>query len=539
MKGLRALHRLCLTGTPIENRPAELWSLFDFLMPGHLGAHGAFVRTFEEPILAGDATAAERLRRRVGPFLLRRLKQDVAKDLPEKIELRAWCELTAEQAALYRQVLDGSLPTTEALARGERVNFATSILPILTRLQQVCDHPAIVEPDGATPVTDGRSEKFDLALQEIEEVAELGEKVLVFSHFLRMLDLLGLALDRRGIGHVRLDGSTEDRQDVVDQFGQDDGLTVALCSLQATGYGVNLQAANHVVHVDRWWNPALEDQATARDPPHRATEDRSSSTGCWSAARSRSGSTGCWSASVGWPTMWSAARPGPTPRGRPRSCWRSCGRSRPTWRAGRRIGAASVDEGRRAMDVTFFATAEELRHWFEAHHDTATELWIGFHKKGAGKPGVTYPEAVDEALCFGWIDGVRRSLDETSYSNRFTPRRRSSNWSGVNLKRVEELTALGRMRPAGIRAHAARDRRAAEYSYESADRGLGQEYEERFRSHPAAWEYFQAQPPSYRRTASWWVMSAKREETRQRRLATLIEDSANGQRIALLRRTAR
>ena len=274
MKGLTALHRLCLTGTPVENRPAELWSLMDFLLPGHLGDHGRFVRTVEQPILDGDETVAAELAARVGPFLLRRLKEDVAPDLPEKVELRAWCGLTAEQAALYQRVLGGFNPTTDALARGEQVSFPTGILPILTRLQQVCDHPALLEEPGVgTPmVIEGRSEKFDLALERIEDVAELGEKVIVFSHYLGMLDLLGTALDARGIRFVRIDGGTKDRQGLVDRLGREDDLTVALCSLQATGYGINLQTANHVIHVDRWWNPALEDQATAR--AHRIGQNR-------------------------------------------------------------------------------------------------------------------------------------------------------------------------------------------------------------------------------------------------------------------------
>ncbi len=149
---------------------------------------------------------------------------------------------------------------------------------------------------------------------------------------------------------------------------------------------------------------------------------------------------------------------------------------------------------------------------------------------------MTWPEAVDEALCFGWIDGVRKSIDETSYANRFTPRKSRSTWSAVNIKRVRELVAEGRMRPAGLRAFAARaDDKSGTYSYEQRDAvELGDAYERQFRAKHAAWDFFQAQAPSYRKAAIWWVVSAKKEETRQRRLTALIDDSAAGRRIASL-----
>jgi uncharacterized protein YdeI (YjbR/CyaY-like superfamily) len=186
--------------------------------------------------------------------------------------------------------------------------------------------------------------------------------------------------------------------------------------------------------------------------------------------------------------------------------------------------------------ATFFATPVELRAWLEANHAQASELWVGFHKKGSGLPSMTWPEAVDEALCFGWIDGVRKSIDETSYANRFTPRKSRSTWSAVNIKRVRELVAEGRMRPAGLRAFAARaDDKSGTYSYEQRDAvELGDAYERQFRAKHAAWDFFQAQAPSYRKAAIWWVVSAKKEETRQRRLTALIDDSAAGRRIASL-----
>ncbi|MGE5234059.1 MAG: YdeI/OmpD-associated family protein [Acidobacteriota bacterium] len=186
---------------------------------------------------------------------------------------------------------------------------------------------------------------------------------------------------------------------------------------------------------------------------------------------------------------------------------------------------------------TFFATPADLRAWFEAHHEDTPELWVGFHKRATGKPSVTWPEAVDEALCFGWIDGVRKSLGEESYMIRFTPRRARSVWSAVNLRRIEELRRLGRLRPAGLRALEERDlKRSGLYSYESRPQKLDEGLEKELRANRRAWEYFSAQPPWYRRTAAFWVMSAQREETRLRRLATLIRDCAAGRRIGPLSR---
>lgn len=181
------------------------------------------------------------------------------------------------------------------------------------------------------------------------------------------------------------------------------------------------------------------------------------------------------------------------------------------------------------MKPTFFATREKFRAWLEKHHDTTPELLVGFYKKGSGKPSITWPEAVDQALCFGWIDGVRRSLDDERYTNRFTPRTPRSNWSARNIKRAKELIDLGLMHPAGLKAFEARTEvRSGVYSYEQRHSvELDQAYERRFRRNKKAWEYFTSKAPSYRTTAVYWVMSAKKEETRERRLATLIEDSAH------------
>ncbi len=194
------------------------------------------------------------------------------------------------------------------------------------------------------------------------------------------------------------------------------------------------------------------------------------------------------------------------------------------------------------MKPVFFATPEEFRAWLDAHHGSATELLMGLYKKGSGRPSITWPEAVDEALCFGWIDGVRQRIDDASYMNRFTPRKPNSNWSAVNVRRAEELNQQRRMRAAGLKAfRERREDKTATYSYEQRHQAkLDPVQERKFRSKKRAWEWFQTQPEGYRTTAVYWVMSAKRPETRERRLDTLIEDSAKGRRVQPLRpRTGR
>jgi uncharacterized protein YdeI (YjbR/CyaY-like superfamily) len=188
------------------------------------------------------------------------------------------------------------------------------------------------------------------------------------------------------------------------------------------------------------------------------------------------------------------------------------------------------------MRPRFFSTPSEFRAWLEEHHATAKELLVGFHKKGSGKASITWPEAVDEALSFGWIDGVRRSIDDVSYTIRFTPRTAHSTWSAVNIDRAKDLIEQGRMRPAGHKAFEARtDDRSAIYSYEQRSKAkLGAEFERQFRANTEAWAFFKSQPHGYRTTATYWVVSAKREETRRRRLATLIDDSPHGRTVRSL-----
>jgi uncharacterized protein YdeI (YjbR/CyaY-like superfamily) len=181
----------------------------------------------------------------------------------------------------------------------------------------------------------------------------------------------------------------------------------------------------------------------------------------------------------------------------------------------------------------YFASPEELRDWFDEHHETATELWIGQYRKATGRPSLTWSESVDEALCVGWIDGVRYSVDSERFMQRFTARRKGSNWSAVNVAKVKKLTAEGRMRPAGLAAFEARtDDRTAIYSYERRkEAALELDQETRFREHKGAWDWFEACPASYRTAAVHWVVSAKRPETRAKRLTTLIEDSAKGRKV--------
>ena len=186
--------------------------------------------------------------------------------------------------------------------------------------------------------------------------------------------------------------------------------------------------------------------------------------------------------------------------------------------------------------VRVFASSDDFRAWLEANHDSATELWVGYYKKGVPKTSMTYKQAVDEALCFGWIDGIGRRIDDEVHANRFTPRTKRSTWSAVNVARMGELIAAGRAHPAGIRAFEARTaNNTGIYSYENRPGDLPDAYLAQLRANQAAWTWWQSQRPGYRRTATWWVVSAKQEATRQRRLAELIEDSAAGRAIKPLR----
>ena len=189
------------------------------------------------------------------------------------------------------------------------------------------------------------------------------------------------------------------------------------------------------------------------------------------------------------------------------------------------------------MTPTFFANQIQFRKWMEKNHEKDSELWVGFYKKDSGKESITWPQAVDEALCFGWIDGIRKSIDSLSYMIRFTPRKSTSNWSVINIKRAKELSELGLMHPAGISVFKNRDeKKSNQYSFEQKSVKLDEEYEKKFRANKKAWNHFQSMAPSYKKTATWWVMSAKQEETRERRLNILIKDSELAQKIGPLKR---
>jgi uncharacterized protein YdeI (YjbR/CyaY-like superfamily) len=180
----------------------------------------------------------------------------------------------------------------------------------------------------------------------------------------------------------------------------------------------------------------------------------------------------------------------------------------------------------------FFQTPADFGTWLEKNHATATELWVGFYTKDSGKPCITWPESVDQALCFGWIDGIRKRVDEISYQIRFTPRRRGSIWSAINIKRAKELVRQKQMRPTGLKAFAARiENKSGIYSYEQRSTELSQPYANLLKKNKAAWNFFEKQPPSYRKMIGWWIISAKKEETRMARLAKLISESAKGKRL--------
>ena len=197
-----------------------------------------------------------------------------------------------------------------------------------------------------------------------------------------------------------------------------------------------------------------------------------------------------------------------------------------------------MTEASTESDARFFDSPEELRAWFDRNHDQLDEQWIGFYKKDSGVASITWPESVDEALCFGWIDGLRKSIDDKRYMIRFTPRRRGSHWSAKNLARVEELRAAGRMQEAGIEVYDQRDRqREAQASYEQGKVSLPPEYDARLRESQAALDYWRSAPPSYRKQVSWWIVSAKQEKTRLRRLQVLIDSSAAGDVVPPLRWT--
>ncbi len=263
VKAIKCHHRLVLTGTPMENSVLDLWSIFDFLMPNYLGAAQDFRERYELPLSKGpDPGLQERLGRRVKPFILRRLKCDVAKDLPDKLEQVSYCELTSQQRGVYQQVLEaGRKEVLDAVGKDGFGKSKMVIFNALLLMRQVCCDLRLLKLDEIDAA--GASGKLDLFGELLEEVMDGGHRVLVFSQFTSMLDLLAERLEEVETDHCRLDGSTRNRGEVVSRFQSSD-IPVFLISLKAGGVGLNLTGADTVVHFDPWWNPAIEDQATDR-----------------------------------------------------------------------------------------------------------------------------------------------------------------------------------------------------------------------------------------------------------------------------------
>lgn len=264
VKKLNATHKLALSGTPIENKLEELWSVFDFLMPGFLFSMADFNSRYVNPIMERqDKTVEKRLKLQIYPFILRRMKRDVAKDLPDKVENIAYCELTDEQRDFYLQVLDS---TKEELFKSIEQNglekSRLSIFSALLRLRQICCHPRLYDKENVKNIiSSGKFEKLKVMLEEI--ISE-GHRVLLFSQFVDMLDIVKAWLEREGIEYEYLTGKTKDRQGAVERFNSSNKIPIFLISLKAGGTGLNLTGADYVIHYDPWWNPAVEDQATDR-----------------------------------------------------------------------------------------------------------------------------------------------------------------------------------------------------------------------------------------------------------------------------------
>ena len=275
-RSLEADYRVALTGTPVENHVGDLWSVMEFLNPGLLGTEGEFRRNYFVPIQAErDAAAAQRLQRATGPFILRRLKTDrsIIDDLPEKMESREFCPLTREQATLYEAVLREA---EQSLEEAEGIRRQGAILETLTKLKQVCNHPRQLLGDNSAIA--GRSGKLARLEEMLEEVMAVGDRALVFSQFAEMGAILQRHVqDTFGREALFLHGGVSRRQrdQMVERF-QDagNGPSVFILSLRAGGTGLNLTAANHVFHYDRWWNPAVENQATDPGLPHRPDQQR-------------------------------------------------------------------------------------------------------------------------------------------------------------------------------------------------------------------------------------------------------------------------
>ena len=267
-KQIRAANKLVLTGTPVENSVADLWSIMDFLMPGYLGEYDTFHANYEAPIGQGGESGGQaqlKLRRKLHPFLLRRLKKDVAKDLPDKIEKVSYCILTPDQQQVYNTLLQDSRRKIGDMVREKGFGRCRmEILAILLRLRQVCCHLGLLKSDELVRKAEAPSAKLDQFFELLDEALDGGHRILVFSQFVSMLRIIRAELDTRGLAYCYLDGQTHDRMEQVHRFNQNPAIPLFLISLKAGGTGLNLTGADMVVHFDPWWNPAVEDQATDR-----------------------------------------------------------------------------------------------------------------------------------------------------------------------------------------------------------------------------------------------------------------------------------
>ncbi|MGH7488248.1 MAG: DEAD/DEAH box helicase, partial [bacterium] len=270
-KSLKSFHRLALSGTPVENRLKELWSLFDFLMPDFLSSYKDFNETFERPIEAGIEGVGHKLRKIVHPFILRRLKSQVEKELPDRTDIINLCELEDDQRSLYLDVLDECRQKvfTEIASRGIK-RSQISVLAALLRLRQVCCDPRLLKREGVSAA----SAKLAGLMSMIEEIVDEGHKILIFSQFVEMLTIIRGELEKHHYVYEYLDGQTppEQRLERVNRFNADEKIPIFLISLKAGGTGLNLTGADYVIHYDPWWNPAVENQAT--DRAHRIGQTR-------------------------------------------------------------------------------------------------------------------------------------------------------------------------------------------------------------------------------------------------------------------------
>jgi len=273
VKKINADYRLALTGTPLENSVSEIWSIFDFLMPGFLGSYNSFARKFQNPIMKySDAPALKNLREKTECFMLRRAKSEVLKELPPKVEQFSHCHLEKAQNILYQEILANVKSEIFETVKNKGFNKSRiHILAGLMKLRQVCNHPVLLLKD--EDHTKYESAKLNMFLELIDEIVGGKNKVLVFSQFTKMLDILAKELDKNNISYSYLSGKTKKRQELVDDFNKNEDKQVFLISLKAGGTGLNLTSANNVIIFDPWWNPSVENQAI--DRTHRIGQKKS------------------------------------------------------------------------------------------------------------------------------------------------------------------------------------------------------------------------------------------------------------------------